>query len=193
MDETQSAAALIRQEKRRYRQSLTPETISQASAKARELLCDGSEFASAQVIAIYYPAQGEVDPLPLLDKYPHKTFALPFIVTEPHNHLHFYRYESGDRLHANKFGIDEPEAQPQKRLLVTDIDLILVPMVAFDKKNNRMGHGAGFYDRSLAFTRSTGKPYFVGFAYDWQRVPSLPVREWDVPMDVVVTDQQVYR
>lgn len=193
MDSELSDSVLIRQEKRRYRQSLNPIVVSQASAKARELLRKCDEFLQANTIAIYYPSQGELDPLPLMRAFPEKTFALPVILTQPHNHLHFYQYDSSAALHANKFGIDEPEPIAEKHLQPADIDLILVPMVAFDEGKNRMGHGAGFYDRSLAFPRESGLPHFVGFAYDWQKVANLPVKPWDVPMDWIVTDQKIYR
>lgn len=186
-------STLIRQEKRRYRQALSPIAISQASMKARHLLRELTVFQQAQTVAIYYPAQGELDPLPLLESCGDKRYALPLILTEPHNHLHFYCYDQHDILHANKFGIEEPEPVADKRLQLEDIDLILVPMVAFDESKNRMGHGAGFYDRTLALIREAASPCLVGFAYEWQKVESLPAQPWDVPMDLIVTGERVYR
>jgi 5-formyltetrahydrofolate cyclo-ligase len=193
MDDFISDSTLIRQEKCRYRQSLSLVTVSQASAKARLLLRETQEFADAQVVAIYYPTQGELDPLPLMEACPKKTFVLPVVLTDPNNHLHFYRYDKSKPLQINKFGIEEPKPLPESRFLIENIDLILVPMVAFDKDMNRLGHGAGFYDRTLNFSKKIRKPVLVGFAYEWQKVTDLPVRSWDVKMDLVITNQQAYR
>jgi 5-formyltetrahydrofolate cyclo-ligase len=193
MDDFIPDSVLIRQEKRRYRQSLSLVTVSQASSRARQLLRDTEEFIDANVVAIYYPTLGELDPLPLMEACPEKIFVLPVVLTEPYNHLHFYRYDKRKRLQVNKFGIEEPKPVAENRVLLNNIDLVLVPMVAFDKKRNRLGQGAGFYDRTLTFPKNTRRPVLVGFAYEWQKVSDLPVRSWDVPMTMVVTNQQIYR
>jgi 5-formyltetrahydrofolate cyclo-ligase len=193
MNDQLPESVLIRQEKRRYRQSLNSQAISQASARARDRLLQCKAFVDANTVAIYYPAQGELDPLPLLEACPDKKFALPVIITEPEKQLHFYGYDKQGRMQANKFGIEEPLPHPEKKISLAAIDVIITPMVAFDAKKNRMGHGAGFYDRTLIFPKGTVRPTLIGFAYDWQQVSELPVRPWDVPMDLVVTDKAVYR
>lgn len=193
MNNQRSESALIRQEKRRYRQSLSSILIFQASAKARDRLRQCQEFEDARTVAIYYPTQGELDPLPLLEVYREKIFALPVIVAEPHKHLDFYRYGKEDKMRLNQYGIQEPLPLPEKKIALASIDVILVPMVAFDKAGNRMGSGAGYYDRTLVFHKKTSKPVLIGFAYDWQKVNELAIQPWDVSMNFVVTDARVYR
>lgn len=184
---------LIRKEKCRYRQSLTSQAISQASAKARERLGQCKPFIDAKSVAIYWPTQGELDPLPLLDSCPDKQFALPVIVMKPEKKIHFYAYDKSDRMQTNQFGIEEPIPVAEKKWQIANIHVILVPMVAFDVKKNRIGHGLGFYDRTLVFSKDPcRRPILIGFAYDWQRVEELPHKSWDVPMDCVVTDLNVY-
>ena len=76
------------------------------------------------------------------------------------------------------------------------LDLILVPLVAFDANGQRVGMGGGFYDRTLGKARinSTWKrPYLIGIAHELQRVPAIAVQPWDVQMDAVVTEAGVYR
>jgi 5-formyltetrahydrofolate cyclo-ligase len=76
-----------------------------------------------------------------------------------------------------------------------ELDLILLPLVAFDESGQRLGMGGGFFDRSLAFLawrQHWRKPHLIGLAYDFQKVAALPREPWDVPLDAVVTDQNVY-
>jgi 5-formyltetrahydrofolate cyclo-ligase len=76
-----------------------------------------------------------------------------------------------------------------------ELDLILMPLVGFDDRGNRLGMGGGFYDRSLEFLRHRQhwrKPHLLGIAYDFQRVNGLTADPWDVPLQGVITDQAVY-
>ena len=75
------------------------------------------------------------------------------------------------------------------------IDLVLVPLVAFDPQRNRIGMGGGFYDRSFAFRKNPDqpRPVLIGVAHELQKVDLLEPEPWDVQLDMVVTDQAVYR
>lgn len=76
------------------------------------------------------------------------------------------------------------------------LDLILMPLAAFDEKGNRIGMGGGYYDRTLAATvHGPGwrRPVLVGLAFEAQRVETIPAREWDVPLDWIATEAGVYR
>ena len=80
-------------------------------------------------------------------------------------------------------------------MALRDLDIVFTPLVAFDTAGNRVGMGAGFYDRSFAFRkhrRNWRRPLLIGVAYDFQRVPHIPARTWDVPVDLVVTDKKTY-
>lgn len=148
-----------------------------------------SWWRKARHIAFYWPADGEVSLLPLLRQSLRrgKDCYLPVVRGRE---LEFRRFQPGRTLHRNRYGIPEPrdtEPRDARRL-----DVILLPLVAFDLDCNRLGMGAGFYDRALA-TKHHRSPLRIGIAYELQRIPQLPVDPWDVPLHGVVTESRVYR
>ena len=95
----------------------------------------------------------------------------------------------------DRFGIPEPVVGVKELVRARRLDLVLLPLVGFDHKGNRLGMGAGFYDRTLAFLRDRvhwKKPHAVGLAYDFQRVDGFDVDPWDIPLTAVVTDKDIY-
>ncbi|MEM8708305.1 MAG: 5-formyltetrahydrofolate cyclo-ligase [Actinomycetota bacterium] len=90
---------------------------------------------------------------------------------------------------AGSFGIDEPvEGDP---VAFGRHDVVLVPLVAFDSMGQRLGQGGGFYDRAIASVGDQ-RPLLVGIAHAFQQVDSVPVEPWDMPLDAVVTEEQVH-
>ena len=74
------------------------------------------------------------------------------------------------------------------------MDVILLPLVAFDRKGYRLGMGGGYYDRSLAFRRSRQqwrRPRLIGVAHSCQQHPGLPQQHWDVPLDCIITESEI--
>ena len=125
-----------------------------------------------------------------------KQFALPVLHPVCKGHLLFLFYSSHTALVKNKYKIKEPALSCQNVLPTSQCDVILMPLVGFDIKGNRLGMGGGYYDRTLAFTRtkrhsqdqlSPNNPKLVGIAHDIQKVKSLPIAPWDVPLDAIVT------
>jgi 5-formyltetrahydrofolate cyclo-ligase len=95
----------------------------------------------------------------------------------------------------NRFGIPEPLRRHRWICPTHGLNLIIVPVVGFDRDCNRIGMGAGYYDRSLAFLRARRswlRPRLVGLAHECQRVDVIEPQPWDVPLDAVVTEQAVY-
>ena len=124
-----------------------------------------------------------------------KKWHLPIIGLPYVNHLWFGRYEPGDPLVENRFGIAEPKVALGKATLSWGLDVVLMPLVAFDLQGNRLGMGKGYYDRTLKYLRHRRhwcKPRLIGVAYEFQKVDKLPFQPWDVPLDGVVTEQQLY-
>jgi len=152
---------------------------------------------TARHIAIYLPADGEIDTWPLIEflwSLGKHTF-LPVLVPFAGQQLWFSSFARNDKLVANRFGILEPERTHYRRIRATALDLVLTPLVAFDPDGNRLGMGGGFYDHSFRFLkhrRFLQKPRLLGLAYDFQRVPRLPPEPWDVPLDAVATENGVY-
>ena len=152
-----------------------------------------SVYRKSRRIALYLPADGEIDTHAIVQHAwaLHKQVYLPVLTPFLDNRLWFARYEPQTRLVSNRFGIAEPEYIHRQRVAAHALDLVLTPLVGFDKKGNRLGMGGGFYDRSFAFLhhrRVWQKPRLVGLAYEFQQLPSLPAHPWDVPLTAVATE-----
>lgn len=94
----------------------------------------------------------------------------------------------------NRFGI--PEQSAQRHLRAASLDVLFIPLVAFDARGNRLGMGAGFYDATLAYLRLRKiwhKPRLVGVGYAFQHVLAVPADAWDLKLDAAVTDKAIYR
>jgi 5-formyltetrahydrofolate cyclo-ligase len=115
---------------------------------------------------------------------------LPVITARRAARMEFFRFEPTTALRKNSFGIAEPETSASRRIPVQHLDLILMPLVAYDDWGWRLGSGAGFYDRclhQLRRSRQWRRPKLVGVAFAQQRIERLAPNQWDVPMDAVIT------
>lgn len=174
--------ALQHQERQRRAEALAGHLFKQAV------------FSNSRRIAVYWPADGEVDITAITSRAwaLGKQVYLPVLVPHRHNRLWFARYRPDTALVSNRFGIPEPENVHRLRVAACAIDLVLTPLVGFDHNGNRLGMGGGYYDRSFAFLRRRRvwrSPRLVGIAYDFQQLPQLPPQPWDVPLTAVVTDR----
>ena len=138
-------------------------------------------FQEAKTILLYYPKNNEVDVLPLFKRYKRdKVLLLP--VTHRRG-MTANPYEGNDKMHRGKVGIPEPTTPPYEG----EIDLIIVPAVAFDKQGNRLGRGGGYYDR---FLKKQSHATFIGVGYDFQLVDEVPVRKHDQKMHRIILPSQ---
>lgn len=141
-------------------------------------------------IAAYYPMAEEFDTRPLLSVLEDKCFTLAMpVVVKPHQPLSFRRWHSGDQMKISSFGVREPG--PERVPLVPE--LLLVPLLAFDRSGYRLGYGGGYYDRSLAQLRGVGTAIAVGVAFDIQAVETVPHDRHDQKLDAVVTESGVFQ
>jgi 5-formyltetrahydrofolate cyclo-ligase len=91
-------------------------------------------------------------------------------------------------LRLSRFGIAEPTGSARRN--VRALNLVLMPLVGFDNEGNRLGNGAGYYDRLLSFRRGRrGAPLLVGLAFECQRCPAIEAAAHDVPLDAVITER----
>jgi len=155
-------------------------------------------FLRARRIGIYWPADGEIDPRPLLGlaQASRKRWHLPVLCPHPHPRLWFLTYRPDEPLRPNRFGIPEPALRNRRLRLAWSLDILLVPLVGFDAECHRLGMGGGYYDRTLSFLsrrQHWRRPRLIGIAHECQRVAELPVRPWDIPLDLVMTERRVYR
>lgn len=183
----------LRQKIKTQRQLLTPSQIYQASIGVWLQLIRQPYFDQAVRIGFYMPVRGELDTNPVLKtalKLGKKTY---FPVLQPDQvTLSFYRYSTAQKLIPNQFGILEPQAIAERRIANEKLDLVLVPLVAFDEHCNRLGMGKGYYDRTFAAHRQSQKPLLVGLAYEFQKITRLPTMDHDIPLDAVITSKKIY-
>lgn len=187
----------LRRQLRRARRSLSPRQQREASLKLLEQLAQHPLFRRSRHIAFYLANDGEIDPGALMEhaRKMGKHCYLPVLSTWPADSMNFQRLVNGQRWTRNRFGIREP--LPDRRLQARPwrLDLVLMPLVGFDEQGNRLGMGGGFYDRTFAYLRRrqhwTG-PRLLGLAHDCQKVDRLPAAPWDIPLDGIVSDQQLF-
>ncbi len=197
MSHTQQQRAEIRKQMRRQRRALDGRELSQRSLAIADQLQRSRLFHNAQRIAGFIASDGEPSLEPLMQQAWQlgKTWHLPIIGMPNINRLWFAPYADGDALVANRYGIPEPAVHLCHTPKPLALDLILMPLVAFDAQGNRLGMGKGYYDRTLSFLhrrRHWCKPRLIGIAHDFQRVGALPFQAWDVPLDAIVTEAGVY-
>ena len=120
----------------------------------------------------------------LLEK---KKFTLCLPIIKDNFEMEFYEYKTTDPLYFNKYGIPEPQI---KKKIIPNI--LLIPLVAFDKKLNRLGYGGGFYDR---FIERTSKISLIkiGLAFSHQRVENVPTEKFDKKLDFIITEKEIFR
>ncbi len=151
-------------------------------------------FRRSRRIAFYLPHRGEIDPTPLMEKARRMGKEVYLPVLHPMRGRPMAFAPHGGRMVKNRFGIPEPDVPPRLWLSARHLDLILLPLVAFDAQGHRLGMGGGFYDRTLAFLHRRTRwhrPRLVGLAYSFQEVEALPAHPWDVPLDGVATERGI--
>lgn len=139
----------------------------------------------AQNILLFYPHKNEVNLLPLISILQKKGVNVYLPKTSSQD-IHPILVESLKNLKKGKFGIPEPEG---KEASYEDIDVVIVPAVAFDKKGHRIGYGKGYYDRFL----KNFKGLKIGVAYDFQIVDKIPYEAHDIPVDIIVTPTKIIK
>ena len=185
----------LRSSLREKRQELSPEQQKTAAASLFGILENQDFFRVAQRIAFYQAAGGEIDPRMLLDLAlsEGKSCFLPIIQQDTPEFVSFAPYDANTELIPNKWGIAEPSAS--EIISPTNFDVVFVPLVGFSKDCFRLGMGKGFYDRTFSFKilNRRSSPMLVGLAHENQLVDSFPVESWDVRLDAVATEKNIYR
>jgi len=191
-----NSIADIRQLKRAQRRSLQHTIQQQHSQAIRQITIKEKSYRNARNIGVYLANDGEIDPYLLIEhaRFLNKKVYLP-ILSPLKNQLYFAPYETDSRLQLNRFNIPEPSCHPSQWKKAGQLDLLLLPLVAFDTRGNRLGMGGGFYDRTLAYLqhrKSWRKPTLVGLAHEIQKMGKLQRQNWDIPVDYIITEKQRY-
>lgn len=144
--------------------------------------------AGGVVVSGYMPMKSEINPLPLLRRLAEAGagLALP-VVAGPGKPLIMRAWSFGEPLVAEVWGIRQPAAQAP----VTEPDILIVPLLAFDRAGHRIGYGAGYYDMTIAAARARRAVSAVGIAFAAQEVDAVPASPRDEPLDLVLTEREV--
>ena len=168
----------IRKDFIRKRNALSNEAVSALSKKIVEHIRHMEEYKSAKTVAIYYPMNQEVDLLELCRD--DKLFCFPKVISYPNAMMDFF--EQGTEFEVSAFGIHEPTGN---YISSQDIDLFLVPGVAFSKDGGRIGYGKGFYDKYLCDLKQDK----IGVLYHFQLIDSFELSDFDKRLDALVSEE----
>lgn len=183
----------IRQHLRHLRRHLTPEQQEKAAESLAERAINFAPVAQAQHIALFLSVDGEINTRPLIARlWQHKKQVyLPVLHPFAPGHLLFLRYTPETLLTPNKLRIPEPALDITQMATLDQLDVMLVPLVAFDSEGQRLGMGGGFYDRTLQnWQRHDVLP--IGVAHDCQHVDAVPSADWDVPLPAIITPARLW-
>ena len=140
-------------------------------------------------IGAYYPYNFEINTIDIIKILSNKKkykLSLPKISKK--NQMNFFKWSFEDPLKINSYGIPEPTS---KKIVYPDV--LLVPLVAFDKKLNRIGYGGGYYDRYIAKIFKKKKVVTIGLGYSFQQIKKVMVDKFDIKLNYVVTEKNIYK
>ncbi len=187
--------SILRKQMRTQRRSLSATERQIKAIKLSRLISTSRIFQKSRHIAFYLTNDGEIDLFPLIKLAwkQKKCCYLPVLGLSHSRSLWFLPYAPATKLYRNSFGINEPKHKRHARQFkVQSLDLVFMPLVAFDERGNRLGMGGGFYDRTLAFLHKRHqwrKPHLIGTAFNFQKVEKLETHVRDVPMEGIATDE----
>lgn len=175
---------------RQRRQALTVAEQAHAAQQLVNQICQDELYLHCTRAALYLTNDGEIDTSQVIEQFwrDSKFVALPVMHPFSQHHMLFVHYDKNTTLFANRFGIPEPRVTPSQICLLSELNIIFTPLVAFDQAGSRMGMGGGFYDRALAqLQQENPRCRIIGLAHDCQEVTQLEKQSWDMPMDEIIT------
>lgn len=177
----------LRENLLRKREKLTRIEVAERSKKVFENFqkaFKGESFQGITIAACYSPINNEVDVLSILNLLHQKRIivALPKMVKKE---LKFYEWNEGQPLICNRFSIKEPADEKE-----VSPNLLIIPLLGFDKHGNRLGYGFGYYDKTLSKLPQTKK---IGVGYSFQQVENVPLESHDVKLDLIITDNAIIK
>lgn len=189
----------IRKNIRQIRNKIPENESSLAALKLAQQLSVLDEYQQAKQIACFISFDGEINTQPIIEMLlrDKSVCYLPKLRPLKPNRLWFTPYSCQSTLVNNRFGIPEVDSPVNHAVAVSKLDIILMPLVAFDKQGNRLGMGGGFYDATLAHLTTQSnikkkKPLCIGVAFEQQKVAQLPTQAWDISLNGVLTQENFY-
>lgn len=171
------------------RKSMSKEIVILSSQIICEKILSLKEYKIAKKVGLYIPINGEVDLSQLWhnSKNNQKSYYFPKIANQ---RMFFLPATAESTFIKNSWGILEPDVTISKAIATCNLDIIILPLVAFDESGNRIGMGGGYYDRELTGNKST---LLIGAAYEMQKQKIIQSDFWDVKIDMIVTEKAIYK
>ena len=146
------------------------------------------EKISKKIIGGYYPVNFEIDDLALLREFKKNRFKISLPVIKKNFQMDFYPWTLSEPLKINRYGIPEPES---KNIVYPDV--LLIPLVAFDKNLNRLGYGGGYYDRLIKKLSKKKNIIKIGLAFSIQEIDKVPINVYDQKLNYIVTNKYIIK
>lgn len=184
-------AQLRRSERKRLRLGEHQKALAGKSIAAQEQFLAAFPPEPGSLVALYVAVAGEVGTERIRERYLAAGARLYYPKVMEDGNLSFYPDGGEDGWVRGKYGLLEPRVAPGAEGLRGGFRLVVVPGMAFDAMGRRLGRGSGYYDRFLI--GMAGTAVTVGLAFSLQLLPEVPVDDWDVPVEAVVTEEGVIR
>lgn len=181
---------IIRDNMKQLRSKISFSYRNRASNQICTRIRSLEQYRHAKRIALYFSVNGEIDLESIWDSAPLQgKFCYFPVLNEDQLTLSFLPATPVTPFKKNRYGIPEPDVSPDLAIPIEDLDLILMPLVAFDVRCTRIGMGAGYYDRTFQNKKMCS---LIGVAYQFQRVDYIEPNSWDIPLNGVVTQRAIY-
>ncbi len=138
-----------------------------------------------KIIGGYYPFNYEIDSLHILKKFEKKKYRISLPKIRKNSQMDFFQWSLKDPLIINKYGIPEPTSNK-----IQYPNILLVPLVGYDKDLNRLGYGGGFYDRYIKKIKKKKDVITIGFSYSFQKIRQIKINKHDIKLDFVLTNRK---
>ena len=137
-----------------------------------------------KIVGGYYPYNYEINSIHILEKFEKKKYKISLPKIRKNSKMDFFQWSLKDPLTINKYGIPEPISTK-----IQYPNILLVPLVAYDKNLNRLGYGGGFYDRYIKKIRKKKDVITIGFSYSFQKIKQIKINKHDIKLDFVLNNK----
>jgi len=178
----------VRRELRASRSNLSDSVRALHDHEIVQHVLELISFHNVRSVACFWPFDGEPDLRPVYRELMIRgcEMALPVISTDNSHDMCFHAWTENTEMVNNRYGIAEP--RNTEKILLPRFDMLLMPLVGYDRRGNRLGMGAGYYDRCLESLRDLPVPLRAGIAYSLQKIDSIEINNWDIPLHAVVNE-----
>lgn len=176
----------LRKTCQQIRSTLSAQYKIKVAEKINQQIQQLPQYRQAKNLAFYHAFRGEVDLEAVWHLALRQEKHCYFPTLTPEGRLSFLPADLKTPIHKNRYGILEPTVNPGKALPLSQMDIMFLPLLAFDDKGTRLGMGVGYYDKTLAHTP---RPFLIGIAYEFQHCSFIAAQAWDVKMNMIITEK----